>query len=348
MNQISLHGKYCDEMKTDTMDGYIDIQPVNSLICPDVISGRKINDDDKYVIILPNSFYASSIILEYDEEIDYIDSEELLGKTITISFEVDETTKTEKTFEVIGIYDSKKYYNTSTSYIPKSVIKEINIEIGYEQSDPNMYQMKVVIDDIDNLETVEQQLYEQNLMQKSAIEMEANNNDLSIYETHLASVANIELSTQNILKRIELFLLVSSIVVFVVLLIVTNMHKALLEKNELGIMKLEGYTNKDILIIKLIENFFVCLISIIIAILIFGILLFVFNIIANHIIQIETIDLTLQHIQEQLWYLMQIPKQIQWSIFVIIAILIIIIELINTYFINRRNLSKSIIELVKK
>lgn len=339
----------CNELKSDTMDGNINIQPVNSLICPDVISGRKINDTDKYVIVLPDNLYASSIVLEYDEEVDYIHTEDLLGQTITIKFEVDETTKTEKTFEVIGIYDSKKYNDVSTSYVPKSVIKEINTELKYEPSDPNMYNMQIVVDDIDNLEYVEKELHKQNLINTSSIEKEASNyNEASTYENHLASVTHIEISTQNILKKIELFLIISSIVAFIVLLIVTNINKAFLEKRELGIMKIEGYTNKNILIIKIIENFFVSLISIIISIIIFKVVILILNAIASYLIEIETVDLVLKAIQEQLWYIMQIPQIINWSFFILISMCIIIIELINTYIINKRNLSKSIVELLKE
>lgn len=339
----------CDELKSDTMDGNINIQPANSLICPDVISGRKINDTDKYVIVLPDNLYASSIILEYDEEVDYIHTEDLLGQTITIKFEVDETTKTEKTFEVIGIYDSKKYNDVSTPYIPKSIIKEINTELEYEPSDPNMYNMQIVVDDIDNLEYVEKELHKQNLINTSSIEKEASNyNEASTYENHLASVTHIEISTQNILKKIELFLIISSIVAFIVLLIVTNINKAFLEKRELGIMKIEGYTNKNILIIKIIENFFVSLISIIISIIIFKVVILILNAIASYLIEIETVDLVLKAIQEQLWYIMQIPQIINWSFFILISMCIIIIELINTYIINKRNLSKSIVELLKE
>ena len=339
----------CNELKSDTMDGNINIQPVNSLICPDVISGRKINDTDKYVIVLPDNLYASSIVLEYDEEVDYIHTEDLLGQTITIKFEVDETTKTEKTFEVIGIYDSKKYNDVSTSYVPKSVIKEINTELEYEPSDPNMYNMQIVVDDIDNLEYVEKELHKQNLINTSSIEKEASNyNEASTYENHLASVTHIEISTQNILKKIELFLIISSIVAFIVLLIVTNINKAFLEKRELGIMKIEGYTNKNILIIKIIENFFVSLISIIISIIIFKVVILILNAIASYLIEIETVDLVLKAIQEQLWYIMQIPQIINWSFFILISMCIIIIELINTYIINKRNLSKSIVELLKE
>ena len=339
----------CNELKSDTMDGNINIQPANSLICPDVISGRKINDTDKYVIVLPDNLYASSIVLEYDEEVDYIHTEDLLGQTITIKFEVDETTKTEKTFEVIGIYDSKKYNDVSTSYVPKSVIKEINTELEYEPSDPNMYNMQIVVDDIDNLEYVEKELHKQNLINTSSIEKEASNyNEASTYENHLASVTHIEISTQNILKKIELFLIISSIVAFIVLLIVTNINKAFLEKRELGIMKIEGYTNKNILIIKIIENFFVSLISIIISIIIFKVVILILNAIASYLIEIETVDLVLKAIQEQLWYIMQIPQIINWSFFILISMCIIIIELINTYIINKRNLSKSIVELLKE
>ena len=344
--------QHCDEMKKGTTDGYIYIKPVNSLTCPDVILGRKINDDDKYVIVLPDKIYANGVSQEYNANIDeneYIDGKELLGQTVKIKFEVDENNKLEKTFQVIGIFDSKKYKNISTPYVPKSVIKEINNELQYKPPSPIMYHMEIVIDDVDNVEYVEKQLYEQDLLKQSKIEQEINNNEkASEYEYNIRSVTHIEISTQRMLKKIELFLLISSGIIFIALLIVTNLNKEFLEKNELGIMKIEGYTSKEIQKIKIIENFFVSLFSIIISIVIFKVILLIINSVSNYIIQKNTIDLVLKSIQEQLWYVMQIPQRIDWNLFTLISIFIIIIELINTYIISKRNLSKSIVELLKE
>ena len=257
--------------------------------------------------------------------------------------------KIEKEFQVIGIYDSKKYNNTSTPYVPKSIIREINNEIGYTPPDAALYQINIVVDDIDNVDYVENQLYEQDLMQKSEIEKQIKkDNNASEYEYNIRSATHIEISTQRLLKKIELFLLISSIIVFTVLLIITNINKEFLEKSEIGIMKLEGYTNKDIQKIKIIESFLVSLISIIISLLIFKGLLLIANTASNYIIQKETIDLSIKPIQEQLWYIMQIPQKVKWSLFALISVIITFIELINTYIIDKRILSKDIIELLKE
>ena len=67
----------------------------------------------------------------------------------------------------------------------------------------------------------------------------------------------------------------------------------------------------------------------------------------DYIIKKDTIGLTMNEIREQLFYIRQIPKKINPLFVLGISVVIIIIEVINTIFINKKILRKNIRELLK-
>ncbi len=110
----------------------------------------------------------------------------------------------------------------------------------------------------------------------------------------------------------------------------------------------EGKTTLLNIKITIIENIIICLISIIIALIMFAIISLIANIIFNNIIQKEIIGLTTRKIQEQLYYITKIPKKISAFFVLVISFILIAIETLNTYFTNKRILSKNISEMLKK
>lgn len=347
--------KYCEQLKTKDADGYVKINSINIKTCPDITKGRKLQEDDKYVLIIPTKIYADSegeptrfrdiYIEKRNLNIEYINGEDLVGKKITISFEASNGNTLEKQFEIIGTYDSNLYNDMSTLYAPKEIIKEINLELNPDLL-PEL-EISVVVDKIKNVELVKNELISQGLYEKSAILQEAQKGDTSETEANISRVTNINVETMNIMKKLIIFLLFASILIFLSFLITTNINKTYLSSTEIGVLKAEGYTNKDIQKMTIIENIIVCIISIIVSFIVFILIINISNIIMDYIIEKDTIGLTMNEIREQLFYIRQIPKKINPLFVLGISVLIIIIEVINTIFINKKILRKNIRELLK-
>lgn len=346
--------EYCEELKTKITNGYTYIQPINEQTCPEVVKGKKITNEDQYAIILPNKVCAngttnneySNVVLEKQNiEEMYIDGESLIGNTITIEFRKNDEIMCQKTFEVIGVYDSDKYSDTETLYVSKTTIKEINKEINYIPED---LFMKVVVDNVENISEVENILYEKELKNQSKIQSEIEKNEINtLEEKNIASVTNIRIETQDIIEKLSLFFLGASILILVVLLITSNINKTYLSTREIGILKVEGYTNKEIQKITITENIIVCLISIIVALVIFETLKLLVNALGNYIIEKDTVGITMNKIRQQIYYIKKIPQRISVIFAVLTAIFIIAIESLNTFFINKRILSKNIKEVLR-
>lgn len=346
--------EYCEELKTKITNGYTYIQPINEQTCPEVVKGKKITNEDQYAIILPNKVCANgttnneygNVVLEKQNiEEMYIDGESLIGNTITIEFRKNDEIMCQKTFEVIGVYDSDKYSDTETLYVSKTTIKEINKEINYIPED---LFMKVVVDNVENISEVENILYEKELKNQSNIQSEIEKNEINtLEEKNIASVTNIRIETQDIIEKLSLFFLGASILILVVLLITSNINKTYLSTREIGILKVEGYTNKEIQKITITENIIVCLISIIVALVIFETLKLLVNALGNYIIEKDTVGITMNKIRQQIYYIKKIPQRISVIFAVLTAIFIIAIESLNTFFINKRILSKNIKEVLR-
>ena len=347
--------KYCEQLKTKDADGYVKINPTNTKTCPDITNGRKLQEDDKYVLIIPSKIYADSegeptrfrdiYIEKRNLNIEYINGEDLVGKKLTISFEASNGNTLEKQFEIIGTYDSNLYNDMSTLYTPKEIIKEINLELNPDLL-PEL-EISVVVDKIENVEFVKNELISKGLYEKSAILQEAQKGDSSETEVNISRVTNINVETINIMKKLIIFLLFASILIFLSFLITTNINKTYLSSTEIGVLKAEGYTNKDIQKMTIIENIIVCIISIIVSFIVFILIINISNIIMDYIIEKDTIGLTMNEIREQLFYIRQIPKKINPLFVLGISVVIIIIEVINTIFINKKILRKNIRELLK-
>lgn len=346
--------EYCENLKTENTNGYTYIQPVNEQICPEVIKGRKITEEDKYAIIIPNKICAngttndeySNVVLEKQNIKEmYIDGENLIGNTITIEFQKNNELICQKAFEIIGVYDSDKYSDTETLYTSKDTIKEINKEMSYIPED---LIIEVVVDDINNILEVENNLYESGLKNESKIQSEIKKNKSNtLEEKNIAFVTNIHIETQDMIKKLLLFFIVASILILVVFLITSNVNKSYLSTREIGILKVEGYTNKEIQKLAIMENIIVCLISIIISLIIFEIIKLSANVFGNYIIEKDIVGITMNKIKRQIYYIKKIPQQVNLIFLVVMSIIIIVIESLNTFFINRRILSKNIKEILK-
>ena len=142
------------------------------------------------------------------------------------------------------------------------------------------------------------------------------------------------------------FLIVATIV-FMMILIITNNNKTYISNVDIGLMKIEGYTNKDIQKITIIENILVCVISIIIALVVTALIVMLFNVIVDNFIAKDTIGLMANKIREQLYNIQKVKKRINPLYLFEISAITIILESINTYLLNRRMLSKNINKILR-
>lgn len=97
------------QFSNSVTDGSLYEKPANNKTCPEVIQGRKIEDSDSNVIVIPSKLYCDSNYRTFNNPIsedEYIDGTSLIGTTIDIEIFRDPQTILYKTFKVIGVYDS--------------------------------------------------------------------------------------------------------------------------------------------------------------------------------------------------------------------------------------------------
>lgn len=335
----------CEQFKYNRADGSIILKSINQKVCPEVIRGRKIEENDEYCVIVPSKIYAGEL-RKYNDPIlehEYIEGAQFIGQKITIEFSVAHEICLEREFEVVGIYDSTKYNENNILYVPIHTIKKLNEDVGYQ---PDFFQMSVVVDKIENVDKVKNELYSKNIIQKSAIQQELQEmmggEKNTQAEANISVESNISLDTINIIKKLIVFLLVTSTFILVITLIVTNLNKTYLQTTELGIYKIQGYTNKDIQEITIIENIFVCVISSIIALIGFEMGKLLMNNVFSSILNTETIGITANKIKQEIYYITQIPQKINPLFVIGILCIIVLIISISTYFTNKRILKKPI------
>ena len=143
-------------------------------------------------------------------------------------------------------------------------------------------------------------------------------------------------------------LIILSILILFIMILITNINKSYISSTELGILKIIGYKNKDIQKITILENVFICILSILIGLVIFKILQYLGNLFINWIIQIDTPGITFNKIQEQLLYISKIPQKVDIKSLTFFSIIVILFEIVNTYFINKKFLSKKITNLLRQ
>lgn len=339
---------YCKQFSAETQGVFIWLYPATENVLPDLVSGRGIQENDEYVAIIPNKIYVNSESMTITDQIregeEYLNGNDFLGKEITIE---NDDKGIAKKFKVVGVYDNQSNNQSDVVYIPAKTVKEINQELEY---DPGYYRLNVVVDDISNIEYVEQEMRDKNLLKRDRISTKLNENgyrDTDTLSGNIASVTSITKESQKAIKNIITGFLIVATIVFMMILIITNNNKTYISNVDIGLMKIEGYTNKDIQKITIIENILVCVISIIIALVVTALIVMLFNVIVDNFIAKDTIGLMANKIREQLYNIQKVKKSINPLYLFEISAITIILESINTYLLNRRMLSKNINKILR-
>lgn len=339
---------YCKQFSAETQGVFIWLYPATENVLPDLVSGRGIQENDEYVAIIPNKIYVNSESMTITDQIregeEYLNGNDFLGKEITIE---NDDKGIAKKFKVVGVYDNQSNNQSDVVYILAKTVKEINQELEY---DPGYYRLNVVVDDISNIEYVEQEMRDKNLLKRDRISTKLNENgyrDTDTLSGNIASVTSITKESQKAIKNIITGFLIVATIVFMMILIITNNNKTYISNVDIGLMKIEGYTNKDIQKITIIENILVCTISIIIALVATALIVMLFNVIVNNFISKDTIGLTANKIREQLYNIQKVKKSISPLYVFEISAITIILESVNTYLLNKRMLSKNINKILR-
>lgn len=337
---------FCLQLANKYKDGIVFLKPINLKTCPNVIDGRKIIDNDKNVIILPNKIYADSKVKNIINQEEYIDCTDLINKEIDIKFETDNNTFVKK-FKVIGIYDSEIYKETEILYVPVEIIKELNEEINYV---PESFRLNLIVDKIENLESVNNYIYDNNITERSIIAEEYNKTfeNISFIERNVISESDISLDTLLLIKNIAYFLLIISIVLLFIMLIATDIDKIYFSSMDIGLMRIQGYKESQIQLLTILENIIVSIISFFISLFVLMIIEKIAVVFINNFISKDYIGITYNEIKNQLFYIKSVPLKFNLLNITKTFIIMLFFQLSNTFIINKYAFSKTISKNLKR
>lgn len=274
------------KINNEDISGRISLYGANKSISPEIIKGKKIEDNEKNVCIIPKKLYTGSVEEKIDES-KFINGEDLLGKEITISYskydyskEVPEVISVvEENFKIVGIYDVEDNMGQPNEcYINFDDVLEISNTILENSNFDNEFDPVIAI--VDNSENVEQVLTDLK--------------DLNYY-TDLRSKPN-----ETMLVIINILGITISICVLILSLfsIIINSIKTSKDRTtELGLLKALGYTPKNIWKIIVTESFiiggFSYLLACIISFILYGIINIAIN---NSNFEIQKLQLIINYI----------------------------------------------------
>ena len=266
-DSISLESSF----KSNGMDGYLDLLYSDNSIIPDVLYGEKMDENDTGVAICPLNFYPDS--RAYDLFVNYdniMNGRELIGSNFQVeyySYKYDgeslvEDKKFIKDFKIVGVYDSKKTVNTFNSCYISSVDMKSMKDDTEVSSEGMYYDFVVIVDSIENISKVQSKIL-----------------DLGFLDASIRS----ELDQ----KTVSTILILSDVVVAIILVVIFTLSasyikkKIILEQHNMGILRSEGFSRKELFKLIIFEQFFINLISyffsIILYVIIYQGIMFILN-----------------------------------------------------------------------
>ena len=298
------NGEYKDFYKgNEDLNCSLNLYPLIGDEKMDVMAGKSLDESPVYSCIIPSLFYP----FEYentDSDLNYIDGESLIGKTITVTpsngdglevfYNIDPElamyeNKTmylpaiEYKLKVVGVYYSepttKGYYNhifvsedTGVQIIQDAFDASI-IDLNDERSNavhwyktPSLHDHFIVVDDYDNIVPLCNELNEAGYFVFSDPE-------LGIQEE------TVKLS--KVFKILSAFMISASLILCVVILIQSTVLSLFNRKGEIGLLKAIGYKNSQIFKCMYFEQLILtirgCAIGAVISALVIAVMNFMFN-----------------------------------------------------------------------
>lgn len=232
-----------------------------------VIAGKNLEETPKFSCVIPQLFYPFDEDVYATDGLDYLDSESLIGKTITLqpsggyfSFDYFDGTDSKRagipSFEVkltiVGVYYSSPTADggPSTVYISEETGKELiknavdNSEGGKEEFEsfinhPEYHNIHITVDNFNNIDYVYDELQNMNIYVVEGTELGINP------ETPLIT---------NIFNILSIFLTTSAFFVTFILMLYFSVDAVKNKKEEIGLMKAVGYKNGQIFGIITLEQ----------------------------------------------------------------------------------------------
>lgn len=298
------NGEYKDFYKgNEDLNCSLNLYPLIGDEKMDVMAGKSLDESPVYSCIIPSLFYP----FEYentDSDLNYIDGESLIGKTITVTpsngdglevfYNIDPElamyeNKTmylpaiEYKLKVVGVYYSepttKGYYNhifvsedTGVQIIQDAFDASI-IDLNDERSNavhryktPSLHDHFIVVDDYDNIVPLCNELNEAGYFVFSDPE-------LGIQEETVKS--------SKVFKILSVFMISASLILCVVILIQSTVLSLFNRKGEIGLLKAIGYKNSQIFKCMYFEQLILtirgCAIGAVISALVIAVMNFMFN-----------------------------------------------------------------------
>lgn len=275
-------------LNIDNKKIYVNIKPLNNIYSPKIISGRKVNDSNE--MICPK--YLAKNISDLTTISDVINMKDYVDKELNLSYKkeifrdlytIDTLKEYSRKIKIVGLYDDG--YSTGMfydCYMLDETLKEIVEEERIVYSDEYLSQVKVeenglstsvVVDKLENVDTVSKQLKEDGYIVERQLSM----------KTEL--LENINLISKAL--TIIMFLFIS--IIFVIYL--GNMIKK--QKRDIGLYKLFGFTNRQITNIIIFKVLTIIILSIVLEGVIIMFLLEKANLEIDKILNYAYIDLKL-------------------------------------------------------
>lgn len=265
-----------DELKLqnnkDKYFGYVSLIPYTKSNKDFIIKGYTIKNNDKNIGIIPKKFYPGSFNGGFwREDINYIDGESLMGKTVTIEYYArDYSTEEMKviktftyTFKVVGVYDILANENAPYDVlIPindvEHIIRDLNTNnLGLAETFNIDY--SIVVDDQKNVSDVIAKLVKNGLM--------------GMPKSQLGPFGNISKAI------IQSGIIISVVILFIGLIQITlSVLKTIKERvGEIGLLKAIGYQNHQLLIIQVSEMVIIGIISFCLSVILYSIVMVIIN-----------------------------------------------------------------------
>lgn len=309
------------------LENYILFKPLLSQDDIKIIDGKNIENSKE--VICPNNFYPYDLYIDENLSIKkiyydkFLDGKDFIGKSIAVSSNLGEEEKNFiADFKIVGVYDNKDTNNEgAVCYISMNDFDRMQSNIigishtvwtdGHETDEKEYYQGKLVR--VDNYKNMEEVI-----------------NKLQNMGFSVTKVVTMDEGLMNLMFYIPLF------IVLIILLITFNIiYNFLKKKSEyyaknIGILKANGYKEKELLKINKLENIIIMFISLIISL---NIYLAIFILIKHFFYELVYYN-----------YSLKIP------VVYILGISIILIISINiiSEFIFKKTINKDVIELIEE
>ncbi len=237
-----------------------------------VVAGKNLEEAPTFSCVIPQLFYPFDEDVYATDGLEYLDSESLIGKTLTLlpsggyfSFDYFDGTDSKRaeipSFEVkltiVGVYYSSPTADggPSTVYISEETGKELiknavdNSEGGKEEFEsfinhPEYHDIHIPVDNFNNIDYVYDELQKMNIYVIEGTELGINP------ETPLIT---------NLFNILSIFLSTATLLVTFILMLYFSVDAVKNKKEEIGLMKAVGYKNGQIFSIITLEQLLITL-----------------------------------------------------------------------------------------